>query len=532
MASKKQTWRHLFGGGFSSDFGPSADVVPNASGDVIFPFLVDAENVSFELDGGPRKIGGTTKLNSAVLASGAEIMGLFDFWRMGTAGAGTQKRVVHVSTVIMADAADGTFVNIGTGFTDNAVPSYTTFNDVLVISSDSTVDVPQSYDGTTMSALGGTPPTFSFSSAHKNRVWAAGVASTPSRLHYSALLNQADWIGATAGSIDIDPNDGDRITGLVSHKNDLFVFKGPYRGSIHRITGSAPTGSDAFSRIPFIRGIGAVGHNSIFRFRDDVGFMWSDATIHSLNATSAFGDFNEAALSRPIHKYLREHCTFTQLRRCWAASNVSRSIVCITIPIDAGTFPNQILMMDHSHQDVRWALWPAYNASCIANVIDATDNNRPKLYIGGRDGYVRRTDVANRSIDAATSISAKVTTPHSTYGAAFLTKTLSGAALGIAQKNGNITFGWQTDAATQQTTTVTQGGSNVLDGGAGVGFTLDDPVLGLLGGSLYTNRFIEETHGEFKSLQFSVTQNGLNEDLELHSISALVEIGSLSMENA
>ncbi len=531
MASKKQNFRHLFGGGWATDFGPSADVTPDAGGNVVFPFLVDAENVFYELDGGPHKIGGTTKLNSSVLESGAEIMGLFDFWRMGTGGAGTQKRVLHVGTKIKADAADGTFVDIKTGMTDNAVPCYTTFNDVLVISSDATGDAPQSYDGTTCSALGGTAPNFSFSCAHKNRVWAAGVASTPSRLHYSALLNQADWVGATAGYIDIDPNDGDRITGIVSHKNDLWVFKGPYFGSIHRIAGSAPTGSDAFSRLPFIRGLGAVNHNAIFRFRDDVGFMWSDATIRSLNATANYGDFVEAAISRPIHKYLREHVTFTQLKRCWAASNVSRSIVAITLPIDAGTFPNQILMLDHSHDPVRWAQWPAYNANCIASVIDATDNNRPKLYIGGRDGYVRRTDVANRSIDSVTSIPAKVTTPYTNYGSTFLMKTIAGAAIGIGQHNGNITFAWQCDTQTQQTATVSQDGGNILGGGAG-SFTLDDPVLGLLGGNLFIDKFVEETQGEYRSIQLQVTQNTVDGDLELHSISTANEIGSLSMENS
>ena len=43
-----------------TDPGPSADVVPSASGDVVWPYLLDAENVFFELDGGPHKIGATT----------------------------------------------------------------------------------------------------------------------------------------------------------------------------------------------------------------------------------------------------------------------------------------------------------------------------------------------------------------------------------------------------------------------------------------------------------------------------------------
>ena len=531
MASKKQTFTHRFGGGWSTDFGPSADVGPDGAGNVVFPFLVDAENVFYELDGGPHKIGGTTKLNSSVLESGAEIMGLSDFWRMGTGGSGTQRRVVHVGTKVKADAADGSFSDIGTGFEEDKVPCYTTFNDKLIISSDSTVDVPQSYDGTTMAALAGSPPNFAFSAAHKNRVWASGNALLPSRLYYSALLNQADWAGATSGSIDIDPDDGDRITAIISHKNDLWVFKGPYYGSIHRITGSAPTGSDAFARIPFIRGIGAVNHNSLFRFRDDVGFMWSDASIHSLNATASYGDFNEVSLSRPIHKYLREHANFARLNRCWAATHVQRSIVLITIPVDANTFCNQVLMMDYSGQQPRWAQWPAYNANCVALVTDATDNNRPKLYIGGRDGYVRRTDVANRSIDAATSIAAKVTTPYTNYGAPFIMKTLSGAALGIAQKSGDIAFNWKCDQQALQTNTVSQTGGNPLGGGAG-SFTLDDPTLGLLGGALYINKFMEEVHGEFRSIQFQATQNTVDGDLELHNISTAIEIGSLSMENS
>lgn len=524
MASKKQIVKMVFGGGWASDLGPNADVAPSAGGVVSMPFLVDAENVFFELDGGPHKVGGTTKLNSSAVASGAEIMGLFDFWRMGTGGTGTNQRVLHAGTVIMADAADGTFANIATGKTDNATPCYTTFRDKLIISSSAAADTPLSYDGTTASGLGGTPPAFAFSAAHKNRVWAAGVAATPSRLHYSALLDEADWVGATAGYIDIDPDDGDRITGIASHKNDLFVFKGPYFGSIHRITGSAPTGSDAFARLPFIRGLGAVGHNSIFRFRDDLGFMWSDGTIHSLNATAAFGDFNEAALSRPINTYIRDHATFSSLGRCWAAVLSSRSIVLITMPVDASTFCNQILMMDYSRQDVRWAQWPAYNANCIAAVVDTAASNQHRLFIGGRDGYVRKTMVSNRSIDTSGAYTAKVTLPYTDLGSGFYMKTMAGAAVGMAPRGPyNMTLRWQCDTQSQQSVTVDQTGGTPLDT-----FVLDTDTLG---GATFLTKFVEETAGEFRSLQLSATQSGANQDMELHSLSVALEVGSLSMEN-
>jgi hypothetical protein len=526
MASRRQQYTHLFNGGFATDFGPTANVAPNQAGQVVFPFLREASNVFYELDGGPHKIGGTAKLNSVAVASGAKIRGLFDYWRQGTTASPTQKRVLYASTQIFADAADGTFVSIKSGLEDLKVPCFTVFGDNLILSSDSTVDVPMTYDQTNVTTLGGTPPQFSFSCVHKNRVWAAGVASNPSRLYYSAQLNAADWTTATSGSIDIDPSDGDRITAIASHKDNLWVFKGPYKGSIHRITGSANTGSDSFQRQTFVNGIGAVSHNTIFRLRDDLGFMWADGTIHSLAATAAYGDYNESALSRPIHQYLRDHLTLGFLNRAWAATDVRRSQVIFTIPIDTSSFCNQILMMDFSRPQVWWAIWPSYDANCVASVIDSTNSNARGLMIGSQDGFVRRTNLSNRSIDGATAITAKATTPFTNYGNPFITKTIATAALGIAPK-GNYTaqFGWTRDNNAQQTQTVSEGGGNVLDS-----FILDTSVLG---GSSYVDRFLElEEGGEFRSISYQALNSGLNQDLELHSLSATVEVGAESTENA
>ena len=282
MPSKSLVLRHFFRGGWATDFGPTVDVSPDQSGKVDVPFLVDAQDCVFELDGGPHEIGGTTRVNSVAVASGAMVTGVYDYWRQGTAGSPTRRRVLHAGTVCMNDLDDGTFVNLFTGLQSGSVPAYATFNDLLVISSDSTTDVPRSWDQTTAQNLAGTPPRFSFSVAHKNRHWAAGVYTQPSRLYYSINVDPTDWTGAGSGSIDIDPQDGDMITGLASHKNELWVFKGPNKGSVHRITGSSPTGSDAFARTTFVKGLGACWHNAIFRLADDLGLVSHYGTVHSL----------------------------------------------------------------------------------------------------------------------------------------------------------------------------------------------------------------------------------------------------------
>ena len=527
MTTRQTFIRHHFAGGWATDFGPTADVIPEGNA-VAVPFLVEADNVVFEFDGGPHKAPGTSKLNSSALESGADIKGLFDYWITGTGFAPAQHRICHVGTTIKKDDADGSFSDIFTGLEADKVPDYTIFDDILIIASDSTTDVPKSWDGSTAQNLAGSPPNFAFSEVHKNKIWAAGDASNPSRLYYAVSLDPEDWTSGGSGTIDIDPDDGDRITGLVSHKNELWIFKGPYKGSIHRITGSAPTGSDPFARKTFIEGIGCIAHNTIFRFGDDVGFMWSDGTIHSLAATAAFGDFNEAALSRPIHNYFREHLTFNRLTHAHAVNWTDLGIVLFAIPIDASTQPNMILAMDYRFQGgVRWSKWSSFSdtALCLASVIDSASSNRRIVMAGGTDGFVRKYGQATKSIDGDSSISYKVTFPHLNYGEAIRMKIMCGGAIGFQPHNtGSVTFGWTRDNNAQQTKAVAQGGA--------VG--LDTFVLGTdaLGGANFVDTFFEtEEGGEFRSIQMEISNNVNNEDVEIHSVSNILEPGSWSLEN-
>jgi hypothetical protein len=536
MSTKQLFVRHIFDGGWATDFGPSSDVGPDQAGMLRVPFLVNAENTIYNLDGSPRKAPGTTKLNSVSLDDGSHgaetIKGLFDFWISGASGASTQHRVLHIGSTIKRDDADGTFVNLFTGLDHDAVPCYTVLEDILIISSDASADVPKSWDGSTAQNLAGTPPNFSFACTHKNRVWAAGVPGNPSRLYYSVLLNGEDWIGSGSGSIDIDPSDGDRITGIISHKNELWVFKGPYKGSIHRISGSSPTGDDPFARATFINGLGAVNHNTLFRARDDIGFMWSDGSIHSLNATAAYGDFHEAALSRPISRYLREHVNFTALKHCWAQNWSDYGIVLFTYPIDGSASPNAILMMDYRFEPVRWAPWPGFSnlAGCLASVIDPTANNQRIIMSGGSDGFVRKLGQPTRSIDGDSAIAFRVTLPHLTYGVPISMKTIEGGSIGIQPlNNGNLTFGWQRDAQAQQTYTVAQGGGDVLGPADADEFVLDTSTLG---GAQFIDRFFSlEEGGEFRSIQIEVNNSANNEDVDIRSLSAILSVGAWSLEN-
>lgn len=523
-SSKTINVRHNFSGGWATDVGPAYDGGLDQNGVIQIPFLLDAKNVIYELDGGPRKKWGTTKLNSSALEAGLAVRGLVDFWRMGTAGTPVQKRVIHVGTKIKADAADGTFADIKTGVSSSSIPNYCVFDDIVIISDDSG-SAPLYYDQTTCAALGGTPPNFQFCVRHKNRAWASGNPAFPSRLYYSALDNPQDWVGAGSGTIDVDSDDGDQITGLASHKNSLFLFKGPNRGSIHRITGSAPTGTDAFARETFVEGIGAVWQNSIFRYGDDLGFMTPEGSIHSLTVTQEFGDFRASALSSPINQYIAERVNRAQLKKAWAVSDNIRGVALISLPMDGATQCNLTLMMDYRFQPARWAYWDDIANICLANVIDPSDSNRGKIMSGHADGFVRKQFAAVRSIDGDTAITYNVLTPFFNYATPYNMKVLNMLALGTKTHGGTYNLSWIGNVSgLEQSTQISNSGGTLL----GV-FLLGTSVLGSV---QYNDYFVDTTTGgEFRHIQFKVTHSDNNTDAELHSITAGLTVSAYSMEN-
>lgn len=530
MALQHSTWiRHRLEGGWATDFGPTVDAAPDQAGDVRIPFLLGAENVDYVFPRGVRKIGGTLKLNSSAIGSSTTtIAGLADYWRQGTTGAPTRRRVCHAGTQIYADTNDFSFSSLATGLESDAIPNYSTFDDFMIIGSSSTVDVPRSWDQATFQNLAGSPPRFSFSVPHKNRQWAAGVYTTPSRLHYSANLDPEDWTGGSSGSIDIDPNDGDMITGIASYKNELLVFKGPYKGSIHRITGSTP--SD-FARTTFIRGLTAVWQNAIVPFGDDLAWLSPIGTFHSLKATNAFGDYTQAYLSQPINSWINVYLNKARLKYCWAVNDALNSRLLFGLSRAVTQYNDIILSYDYRFQDPpynigRWARRTAYNAASLGYFVEGGLGSERRVYVGGTDGYIRRIDELGRAVDGSTAYTAKVTLPTCTYGGAWKRKTLE--AVGVSQSpkgNYTATLGWTRDGGTQQTTTLSMSGGATL----GSDFTWNQSPWGGFG---FTHKYTTpEEGGEFRGIQYQLQKGTANQDMEVFDIHAKVSFGAESLED-
>lgn len=449
------TW----GGGWAPDIGNSYSGAP-ANGVLALPFLKQADNVLYELDGSPHKVGGTIRYNSSAIDSGVTVTGLTDFFT--TTGSRVQKRMAMAGTQLYKDDLDGTWDSIRTGLETGAHPAFATFNDDLLVASDSNADVPLTWNGSEATAqdLAGSPPNFAFMVTHRGRMWAAGVASNPSRLYYSGSGNHEDWTGSGAGSIDIDPNDGDRITGLYSHKNELFVFKGPNVGSVHRVTGSSPTGSDAFARAPFVTGVGSVNHNGILRANDDVLFP-SDAGIHSLAVTAAYGDYVEGYLSYPLQRYFADTLHHPGFGTTWGINYHTRGSCWWTFA-QGGAAKNVILCYDYRFKPGRWSRLINYvGAHCLALMYATPGRRRP--WAGLTTGFVHILDQETRTVAPSTAYTFDVRTPSLNFGSSASMKTLEAAYVTFEpQGTGTLTLGATLDFGGEQTATLTMAGGDTL----------------------------------------------------------------------
>ena len=517
---------HRVAGGWATDYGLTAYESPDQAGHIDIPFLRDARNVVYEFDGGVRKIPGANLLNSTVLVDATTtVAGVYDYWRQGTSGSATQRRVVHAGTTIQADVADGVFSNIATGLVDAAIPHYSTFDDFLIIGSSASADVPRSWDQTTFQNLAGSPPRFSFSVSHQNRQWAAGVYTTPSRLYYSGNLDPEDWTGGTSGSIDIDPNDGDAITAIIPHKNELWVFKGPYRGSIHRITGASPS---AFARTTFVTGLAVGWINSVFRFGDDVGFITAYGTVHSLKVTAAFGDYNESYLSYPIASYVRDDLALSRNQFFTSVNDPSHGRVWIGVTPSGQTTNTRHLLMDYrfltkNESYPRWSYFDTQSFASLAWVRDSDSVGR--VFAGSYTGRVFRHGQENRTVNG-TAINYNVQTPAMTYGDEWLLKTLGDVGVSIqALNNNNISLSWTGDGVSLGSATVTQGQTGSVFGTGLFG-------TATFGGDSFQPRFFNlENGGEFRAISYTFSDSVNESDIAIHRVLAKISGSGESQEN-
>jgi len=542
---------HFIDGGWATDYGTTLYSSPN-NGEVHIPWCTTCENVRFKLDGRFGKYPGLQVLGSAPVKAPQSSLGyvedstvrhLYNYTNMGSSLTGTSQLVAIVGSYFYVYSG-GEFVRIGdVASTSTKQHHFSTFNDLLVIGG------PYSWDQSTFQALAGTPPAFQYSIPHAGRHWAAGVPSAPSRLYYSVVGNPEDWVGSGSGSIDIDPGDGDAIVGLLSWKRELWVFKGPHRLSIHRITGTDP--SD-FARVPFIYGISAAGQGSIFPMGEDFGFFSPRGSCHSLTSTNQYGDYSQAYINYPLLSWFRNPQNIP-------GGTLGLSWQTVTDPIQNMTYcvmNNNLLqdnilgfafMMDWRFQNetnpyprfIPLNLNRRFSSVSLAYSIFNTTQMVPVL--GDRDGrlyqeypeYLHQYRVNDYADTEA--IPYTVTTPALTYGPSVYKKTITAVSIDVNEtfttgnsETGTLDFSYSGRDIPAQTLSFT------LTAGAKLGSF----ILGTdqLGGAQDRAGYSDDVNGESRAFVYTLQEDSplvesIGSNVNVRHFGVLLSPSGESLEN-
>ena len=411
MPEQVETSVFTFNRGYATDLAPMTRNLD---------FLVRAENLTYEVNGSIRKVGGAAKINSTAITSAPDVVGMYDFWYSGGSSVATQKYVVVTGDgKVYKDDMDGTFDDItgAASITANTIPVFAQLNDTLTIWF-STSDAPLKWSQSgNVASLGGSPPLGRVACVHANRLWVAGVNAHPSRLYYSAYGDPETWSGADAGAIDVDTEDSDRIVGLASYKGVLLIFKGPYKGSIFILSGTAPTGEESFSKRILMRGVALQTHNSIVPVGDDLWFM-SDQGIHSIQATQNYGDFANKFLSRFLRGHFRDKINRTKLDHVWGVNDTDRGCALWVYTASGSTENDRTLGLSYvrlEEEGIKPLVWTRGGISAAIRINPG--NSFREVVFGSTDGFCRRQQVEDRNIDSTTGYTIRITTPQLLLGA-------------------------------------------------------------------------------------------------------------------
>lgn len=350
--------------------------------------LTKASNCVYNSSGAVSSRYDTTKLTNSSLGASVRITGGWQFVKSD----GTAKDVFGTDGgKLYTLNSDGTTTQIGTGFTTGTKWWFETYNDKLLIGN--RADSPQKYDGTTLGALGGTPPAKGGPvKRNGNRIFWLD-ATNKSRLTWSALNSEEDYTTASnAGSFDVSLNDGTDCVDLVPSINELLILKGarPYR-----LQGTSPSTFTLPNLVPSTGSVGAVSNQASFFAVNDVYYAAVNG-LAKLQPVVIFGDLQQSYVSTNVKPYFEPDTSYTlslqNLSACVAAYDPQWNRAYLAVDTDGDGKNDLVLVYDLVLKC--WSTWGSLGI-CSMWLHKNSTTGVSEIYAGGYDGHVR---VLNRNV--------------------------------------------------------------------------------------------------------------------------------------
>ena len=257
-------------------------------------YSVRMQNVYPTETGGPALVPGFTRLNSTsvnVAITNGHVFVKSDGTSITLASGGG----------IIYKLESGALTSILTGWDTAAKIRFCTYGDICIFTNG--VDAPNKYNGTTVSALGGTPPAKAFKAiVHKSRVWM--LERTDKLLaSYSALEDAEDYTTAhNAGYFDFVKtlSSGDELVDIESYL-DLLIFY--FKNLVLVYSGNNPTDYGDFQLVQQVQGAGAIETDTVQSVGIDHFFL-SGVGVRSLRQVINTGTDEEKLVSALIKRRL------------------------------------------------------------------------------------------------------------------------------------------------------------------------------------------------------------------------------------
>ena len=298
--------------------------------------------------------------------------------------------------VFTIPTAGGAPTQIRSGLTAGTKWYFATYHDKLLIGN--RADAPQKYDGSTIAALGGTPPSKGGPVAvHGNRVfWLDGT--NKSTLYWSALNAEEDYTTPTnAGSAEISPNDGTMLKDLVPGINELILLK---ENRPYRLQGTSPSTFTIANVVPTTGSVGAISTQAAVFAANQVRYAALSGVV-SLATIQQFGDLREAFDSDKISPYWEPDSdvllSIVNLGGCVMAYDSQWNRLYLAVDTNADAVNDTVLVYDIALK--AWSVWDGISIASMWSVRNPT-SGLSEIWAGGYNGHVRvlNRDVATNAI--------------------------------------------------------------------------------------------------------------------------------------
>ena len=467
-----------------------------------------SRNVNLNQNGRQTR-GGTSYVYSSAISGTPQIMGIYDFTRIG----GTQYIVVVGKD---GKVYRNSTTAIKTGWTTSE--KYACFavfdNELYIVNGYNT---PAKWDGSTWTDLTDIPADWTgvnmpqwiinHGRGASQRMFAGGCPTNPGRIYISPTGDGDDFSDANVTQMDIDTGDAYGIVGAVEFGDRLFLLG--RRQSYLMDDTDADIANWGWQKAQWEGG--TANFRLICRLPNDIVSMMDDGEVYSATALDNYGDYKAASIARPayINEWIAEyldlskinqfHMQYDPILRCIKIFGVKKGYSVVNLAlcyfIDRGPLDGWI---PHDNDSAN----SGYDASASALV--KVSEGEYKIYTGDYDGMVWSLESSSANDNGNAFYNGFKTPKLSMQDVRTNKKFAKGWLSFITTGAWPLYINWWVDNVLQETRGITAS----TEGGTLDIFVLDTDALG--GDEVTESWFFLGNVG--KRIQFEIFMNGVSEE--------------------